>query len=335
MNGAPKEFDPATLPWLDRPNANIDDFLKTFTLPDSYPYDLKEKLEFWRQNGYVILEKAIPTEWCDKLWEEVEYTFDHHKEFEMKALVDGVNGNKDVPICDVPAERLRGIGVRLNDYHQASVAAKKILSHSNLATFLKVLFNNDVVAFQTLVFKYSSQQGAHQDFPWVTSGIPSHLAAAWIALEDIDPDAGPLFYFPGSHKIPKFDFGNGILHKGGESLRSPDQFEKYLENKCDQLGIPKQKLILKKGDLLVWHAALAHGGCSITSNPPKTRKSLVVHYSTKQAYPTPLRFGSNEKPTEYFNNGISIYAHPIRTNEENILKMGETWDENKQLNLFP
>ena len=327
LNGAPREFDQATLPWIDHADADIDAFLETFPVPENYPYNLKEKLEFWQKNGYIILEKAIPEEWCDKLWEEIEYTYDHHKDFGMKALVDKVNNNKDVPLREVSAEKLRGIGARLNDYHQASVAAKKLLSHSNVATFLKAIFNNDVVAFQTLVFKYGSQQGAHQDFPWVTSGIPSHLAAAWIALEDIDADSGPLFYFPGSHKNKKFDFGNGILHKGGESLRNPYQFEQYLEATNAEKGIPKQTLILKKGDLLVWHAALAHGGLPITSNPPKTRKSLVVHYSTKQAYPTPLRFGSHEKPVEFMNNGISIYGHPQRPEEENVLKMGETWQE--------
>jgi phytanoyl-CoA hydroxylase len=328
LSGSPREFDPETLPWIDKPGADIDSFLKDFDTPLGYKYDLKEKLSFWRENGYVILEQAVPADWCDQLWNEFEYTLDNHKDFGLKAVVHGLNNHNDVLIKDVDRERLHGTGVRVNDYHQASIACKKMLSHRNIATFLKALFNEPVVAFQSLVFKYSSQQRAHQDFPWVTSGIASHLAAAWISLEDITLDSGPLFYYVGSHRMPKYNFGNGILYKEKESLRKPEDFETYLENKCAELGYPKEQLLLKKGDLLLWHAALVHGGMPITSTPPKTRKSLVVHYSTKTAYPTPARFGSYAPPVEYINNGISIYQHPQRPEEENILKMGESWQEN-------
>jgi len=326
-SGAPMDFDPATLPWIDRPDADIDAFLADFKVPENFNYNLKEKLEHWREKGYVILEKVIPEEWCDKLWEEFEDTLDNHKKFGLKSIVHGLNNHKDIRIADVDHERLQGTGVRINDYHQASVACKKILSHSKISTFLYAIFNEPIVAFQSLVFKYSSQQRVHQDFPWVTAEIPSHLAAAWISLEDISHDSGPLFYYTGSHKMPKFNFGNGILYKGGESLRAPEAFEDYLEKTCPKLGYPKEQLLLKKGDLLLWHAALAHGGSPITSNPPKTRKSLVVHYSTKRAYPTPIRFGSFDPPKEYINNGISIYEHPERPEEENILKTGESWQE--------
>lgn len=327
MGNTTNEFDQATLPWIDREGADIEAFLRTFPTPVGYKYDLNKKLTFWRENGYVILEGAIPAEWCDKLWDEIEDTIDHHEQFAMTSLVHGVNNNRDAPIRDVPKEKLRGVGARLNDYHQISVACKKLLSHSNVATFLKAVFNEPVVAFQSLVFKYGSQQGVHQDFPWVTSGIASHLAAAWIALEDITEDAGPLFYFPGSHKLKKFSFGNGILYKKGESLREPIDFERYLEKTCAEQGIQRKTLTLKKGDLLMWHAALAHGGVRITSNPPKTRKSLVVHYSTRTAYPTPLRFGSVDTPTFDEYNGIAIYHHPHRPEEENSMKAGESWQK--------
>jgi ectoine hydroxylase-related dioxygenase (phytanoyl-CoA dioxygenase family) len=36
-------------------------------------------------------------------------------------------------------------------------------------------------------------------------------------------------------------------------------------------------LIAKKGDVLIWHANLVHGGAPIL-NPALTRKSMVVHY---------------------------------------------------------
>lgn len=327
VSGKPDNFHTLTLPWIDQEDVNIDAFLTSFKVPEKYPYDLKEKLEFWRTNGYVILEGAIPPAWCDKLWAEIEDSIDHHEEFGTLSQAYGVNGNKDLPMRDMPKEKLRGVGARLSDYHHVSVACKKLLSHTNVTTFLKAIFNEPIVAMQTLIFRYGSQQNVHQDFAWVTSGIASHLAAAWIALEDITEDAGPLFYYPGSHKVKKFNFGNGILYKESESLRTPDQFANHITKTCAENGIKKEVLLLKKGDLLVWHAALAHGGLPITSEPAKTRKSLVVHYTTKRAYPTSLRYNSYSEPVEYVNNDMLMYRHPDRPEEENRLKDGETWSE--------
>jgi ectoine hydroxylase-related dioxygenase (phytanoyl-CoA dioxygenase family) len=64
------------------------------------------------------------------------------------------------------------------------------MTHPNIVAFLRAVLDNDLTAFQSLIFKYSSQQSTHQDYPWVTSGVPSHLAAAWIPLEDVHPDSG-------------------------------------------------------------------------------------------------------------------------------------------------
>lgn len=62
------DFDNSTLPWIDYDDADIDAFLTTFPVGADFPYDLKEKLEFWKKNGFVVLEKAIPEKMIDGLW---------------------------------------------------------------------------------------------------------------------------------------------------------------------------------------------------------------------------------------------------------------------------
>ena len=42
----------------------------------------------------------------------------------------------------------------------------------------------------------------------------------------------------------------------------------------------KEVFIAKKGDILVWHANLIHGGLPVIS-PAPTRKSMVIHYYAK------------------------------------------------------
>lgn len=81
-------------------------------------------------------------------------------------------------------------------------------------------------------------------FSYVTSQIPSHLAAAWIPLEDVHADAGPLYYFAGSHKIKKFKFGNGIFYNE-HSKKNPDDFAIYLDKLCAK-KLKKETLLMKK-----------------------------------------------------------------------------------------
>jgi hypothetical protein len=84
-----------------------------------------------------------------------------------------------------------------------------------VASFLSELFGAHPALLQSLTFFKSSEQSLHQDFSYVNSHARiSELAAAWIPLEDIHPDSGPLIYYPGSHfpdRAGFFDWGEGSV----------------------------------------------------------------------------------------------------------------------------
>jgi phytanoyl-CoA hydroxylase len=318
----PKDFDYKTLPDIDKAEVSIDSIIQKVNPPADLPYNLKEKLEFWQKNGYVVLENVLPKQWLDNLWEEVETTIENHKKYDIMALAYQFNGQKDTPIKDFPKEKLHEVGTRLNNYHNASIGAKRVMTHANIAVFLQAVLDLDVVVFQSLIFKYGSQQDIHQDFPWVTSNIPSHLAAAWIPLEDVHPDSGPLAYYPGSHKIAKFNFGTGIL-KTTFSVFDADDFAKYLGKKVKEDGIEPEVLLVKKGDVLIWHGALVHAGTPI-KDITRTRKSFVCHYSTVKSSPKD-RYEQNEKSLSSEYNGVKIYVNPLLPKSEDIFTDGKDW----------
>jgi ectoine hydroxylase-related dioxygenase (phytanoyl-CoA dioxygenase family) len=56
----------------------------------------------------------------------------------------------------------------------------------------------------------------------------------------------------------------------------PD-YEDMIEELLEKNKFPREELIAKKGDVLIWHANLIHGGAPIR-NKALTRKSMVVHY---------------------------------------------------------
>lgn len=311
------EFDTATLPWIDKADPDIAGFLAEHPTRFDVTYNLAEKLADWAKNGYVVLEQVIPAGQIDAFWNDVLQVVEHPGKHALSVRIDlpEFEPNQERDIKEFPKEALKGKYVKFNDFHNSSVKGKELMTHPAIATFLQAIFNQQTVVMQSLVFMYGSQQPTHQDFPWVTAKIPSHLAAAWIALEDITIDSGPLFYYIGSHKIPKFNFGTGITYKG-YSKRTPLEFAEYLDKTCANL--PKETLLIKKGDVLIWHSALAHGGSPIR-NPDKTRKSFVCHYTTEQALPF-HRNSPSEVPVTQTYNGIHIYNNPLLPESEDSIK---------------
>lgn len=325
LSPAPKpvtEFEYASLPWIDRQDADIEGFLRQYKKADGLPYDLAEKMHFWRKNGYVILEQAIPTAWLDQLWSEVEELIDHHEKYKTLVRVDRpeYSAKPVLPVSDVPKEVLDGPYIKFMDFHDNSVIGKKIMLHRNIVTFLEAVFGDKVIAMQSLLFKYGSQQATHQDFAYVVSEIPSHLAASWIALEDVHIDSGPLVYYPGSHTVGKFNFGNGIFFNG-ESTHDPNDFANYLDKTCQAAGLEKKTLLIKKGDVLLWHAALAHGGDEIR-NKNLTRKSFVSHYSSDKAYQHHRQLPTAD-PIRRTMNGADVFANPLMPDQEDIFDAGK------------
>ncbi|GAB2604790.1 phytanoyl-CoA dioxygenase family protein [Spirosoma areae] len=317
------EFDHASLPWIDKEDADITAFMKQYPAAKNLPYDLEEKMRFWRVNGYVILDQAIQTAWLDQLWSEIEELIEHHEDYQTLVRIDlpEYRSKPVQPVKDVPKSVLNGPYIKFTDFHDNSVIGKKIMLHKNIIAFLEAVFGDKVIGMQSLLFKYGSQQATHQDFAYVVSEIPSHLAAAWIALEDVHIDSGPLFYYPGSHKINKFNFGNGIFFNDKSTL-DPNDFANYLDAACQKAGLVKKTLLVKKGDVLIWHAALAHGGDAIR-NAALTRKSFVCHYSSDKAY-RHHRQSPTAEPIRRTINGADVFVNPHLPDQEDIFTAGKT-----------
>mmetsp|Transcript_23944 Transcript_23944/g.66451 ORF Transcript_23944/g.66451 Transcript_23944/m.66451 type:complete len:405 (-) Transcript_23944:110-1324(-) len=128
--------------------------------------------------------------------------------------------------------------------------------------------------FQTLNFMWGTRQPPHSDLIHF-AGVPSMtLTAAWVALEDIHADAGPLEYYLGSHKAP---------FETMQTLNCPlghyqSCYEEALQQKV--LKNPRWRpvsLLAKKGQVVLWDRNVIHGGTPVR-NSSLTRTSQVTHY---------------------------------------------------------
>jgi hypothetical protein len=97
-------------------------------------------------------------------------------------------------------------------------------------------------------------------------------------MEDVGPEAGPLFYYPGSHRWPIMS--NALIGRrgyGSDLASAQDPYGPAWRALCQAYGAYEEVFLARKGQALIWCANLLHGG-SRQSNPRLTRWSQVTHY---------------------------------------------------------
>lgn len=213
----------------------------------------KSLLNF-NENGYCILRNYLSEDLVDK----------------VNLEIDTLLKNKKVKF---------GYGGKIMFAIHVSELLNSVGNNKSLHELLSVLLNGNSVLFQSINFIKGSEQDTHSDSIHMTTYPLGGLLGVWIALEDINEDNGPLHYYPGSHKLPYYlnkDYDN----EGNSFLignKSYSAYERMIEKKTKDLGLKKEIFKAKKGDLLIWHANLFHGG-EPHKNTEATRKSVVFHY---------------------------------------------------------
>lgn len=240
------------IPWMDKASETE---IKTKVEGSKFSPEIKSKLVSFAENGFMILENGIDEKTVDSINAEIDKLLAEKK-------VEFTLGNK-IMFANKSSELIR------------SIAGKK-----EIKDILEFVLGKPVTPFQTINFFTGSEQHAHSDSIHMTTYPLGYLIAIWIALEDITEDAGPLSYYPGSHKLPYllndgYERGGNVFTVGADSNYL--KYEEKIGSVVKEKQLPKKIFTAKKGDVLVWHANLIHGGEKIT-RPGATRKSMVVHY---------------------------------------------------------
>jgi len=239
-----------------------------------------EGLTHFAREGYLVFPldddparlDALPAD-VDRFWKE--------KPAELAYAYDGPARR----MCHADEARERRSRYRIHDPHSHSAAALGLYLHRRTFRWVERILGEEPVAIQSLFFEYGSQQLLHRDPVVVPLDEPGHMVAAWIALEDIHPDCGPLVYVPGSHRLPYYELEPGEFRfdgrrMGTEVVAAGLAWEAEQERKA---GLEPRTFTPKKGEVLLWHASLRHGGSEVRDER-LTRKSFVVHYSTRRSY---------------------------------------------------
>jgi phytanoyl-CoA hydroxylase len=244
-----------------------------------------QQLTEWMRDGYTVLKNSISDRDLDAAVADLDKAYSGGFE---KALFECPKLNGKSNISWKP--EVKEYNAKVLDLHHFSAAMRRIMFSPVIAEFLKLIFESNAFAAQTLGFWRGSGQEGHQDSAYVPFTLPRNFAATWIALEDVTLGAGELFYYVGSHKFPDFLYGG--KHKSiaeAERLGYTVQRQEIeahvasLIKRASETNIDKTVFTAKRGDVLVWHADLVHGGNPVSK--AITRKSFVTHYCPKELSP--------------------------------------------------
>jgi ectoine hydroxylase-related dioxygenase (phytanoyl-CoA dioxygenase family) len=260
----------------------------------------EQRDQFDRQ-GYVVFDPDVPEAIVDGVRRDTEglYVFEENKPpFEDRGVLFAPNPDRP---------RISNAW-KINANVRALALAPKILA------VVEKIHGRSVMPYQTLNFIRGSQQRPHADSMHFQSDPPGFMCGAWVALEDIDMDNGPLVYFPGSHRLPMPNWDEvrreiGFIadpaeYSSGEEFWKVKsrQYEHYCQHLIERDGLRPKYGTIRKGQAILWAANLLHGGFQ-QEDMSRTRHSQVTHY---------------------FFEGCRVYS-PMATQGERVFWLHPEW----------
>ena len=257
-----------------------------------------EVLAHYIDHGYVVFPKATEESVIDEYLALIEAAWDDPPDGCM-CMVQG-----KYQLLPMDRKYYDEI-VKVGSLHMWFDRAGELLFPPPVLRFLTQIYERPPVAFQTLTLRRGSEESLHLDTGPLTLTEPMSLAGSWVALEDVQPDSGEFQFVPGSHHLPE------LLHYGTDKAHHED-FQEYgtilttTLRMCEERGLETKTFMAKKGDVLIWHGDLMHGGAPIR-DPTRTRKSLIAHLMPLGVMPTFFNF-SRLSAVPYAGGGYTLNA---------------------------
>jgi Phytanoyl-CoA dioxygenase (PhyH) len=303
--------------WVDQPNAleHLANLQNQGLVSETEAIRLSKLV----RDGYTVFPSGLSDEeikaardLARKLWKE--------RPHDLLAADNGLNRGRPFPMSLFPGDFRERPGCRILDAHSHSQHFLQLTALPILHRMINLILGEQCIATQSLYFSHGSGQSLHRD-PWFVITTPiATLYAAWIALEDITPDSGPLLYVPGSHVLPykPLNTGDIIFHDPLAEESSKAEHRADLRQRMADGGLKPMPFLAKAGEILIWHGSLVHGGSEI-QNQNATRASYVIHFDAKRLHPrrgTTITYGENKPKVFYQNsptelNGTSYFSNPI------------------------
>jgi hypothetical protein len=210
----------------------------------------RKLVESYRKNGYVVIE---------------------HTGISASTLDGAIHSLQDKYTQSATGYTEGG---RRQDAWKFSADVRTIATSPAILATLRKLYGREPIPFQTLNFQKPTEQRAHSDTVHFNTMPHGFMCGVWVALEDVDAENGPLFYYPGSQNLPVYHMHDLGLPPG---YRSYQKYEDKIESILRASPYQSSQAHLKKGQALIWSHNIFHGGSKVVDKS-RTRLSQVTHF---------------------------------------------------------
>jgi phytanoyl-CoA hydroxylase len=253
----------------------------------------RELFTQWVRDGYFVARGLVPPADIDAMVATLDGLWDAPAPIASLELLD-LRETPDGPprtmrhaeLLALPPERRARIRAasdwRIHGFHYVNAAAHGVFHNAALRGLVSRLFGRPARPFAAINFMAGSQQHLHQDMAVFHIYPHDWLVGAWIACEDISADSGPLVVHAGSHRSGMFA---GFADYPQTNLRTADGATTEAYNRwVGELAAAhhRHEFLARKGDILVWHGMLLHGGAPVRVRGT-SRRSMALHYTVRGA----------------------------------------------------
>lgn len=225
--------------------------------------------DYYQENGYVVVEGLLPREKIDALISRYESEIMPSKAKFFRQNTNAYEANRATRAGHVIQSFLDIHNYkRFPEFRQ--LALDIYFCDELLSALTEVTGSKDHNLMQSMLFDANAATVPHQDW-WYLDSVPNgNLLGAWIALEDIQEDAGRFYVMPGSHRVQLHEAN--MPHSEWLAV-----VKKFFDDNRDKVRAPA----LKKGDVLFWNSRTVHGALP-TTNPDRSRRSITAHFMPSQ-----------------------------------------------------
>ena len=226
----------------------------------------KPQTEFYRENGYLLIEDQIPETIMQDLWNEIARFEDIARG--MTTSDDRLD-LEDTHTPDDP--RLR----RIKLPHTQSDVVRNLMLSDHILAPARDLIGNDIRLHTTKLNMKKAGYGAavewHQDYAFYPHTNDDILAIG-VLIDDMADENGPLMIFPGSHQGPVYDHHVDDVFAGA---MLPENVGLDMKNAVPLTG--------RAGSISIHHGRIVHG--SALNRSDKGRRILFFEMMAADAFP--------------------------------------------------
>jgi len=245
-------------------------------------------LEEYSDQGFVVFSNLLPHSMIDAHVAEVTRLFHKH------------GATNSASFSGLPEPAANALMAEMAYFHLESEPVFELVHHRILRTLLRQLFQAEpLLSMARNSFWETGNTRAHVDTAFRSPEPPYNICRTWCALEDIDPRAGNFYLLPGTHRTltPRLckeviDEDPGIAVLAQQAEADPNSWFRLHGRGWPRVNgkIPsridancKTSFDLKKGDVILFNPALAHGTLAC-EDQTLSRKMMLCEWSTPEAY---------------------------------------------------